>query len=359
MKKWLLLICFLINSYLFAVELRLKDKLAEAEPGSYIVTEQNKNFTLFHVHDRNNRYLIIEEVTIPASRFARNPMPWRIWFENGAPGHTSWIMSQVNVQTGRFEETFSFTHKGWVDLSDSNPFLTTLLNLRFQFIPENNRKRIGSSPGHNKPDYRPLWTPLLIVEGKRVPHIPFTAWRARWPSDGSELARKHIEIYIPYDVNDASIPAYPTYFPYWIEVDGKIGSAKMRIIDSGTGLHSPKQSLPLRRPELIGEGKIQNNGLAFYLKSPSYYQEFFLIAQESSDESSDFFAKPLPLPCETIHLDKDLVCLFVSYDVLNASLTSNENYIFSISPKENPGLFLEYRNPINLSQIINSAGVVT
>lgn len=253
MKKWLLILCFLGASAL-AAEIRLKDKLAEADPGSYIVTEQSKNFTLLHIHGRSDHSIVIEEVTIPAARYSRNPLPWRQWFEKGAPGHTSWTMSKINLDTGQFEETFSFTQRGWINLSDSDSFLTTLLNLPFCPVPEEQRRRVGNPPAHNKPDHRPLWNPFLTVEGQRV-CIPFTVWRARWPSDGTELSRKFIEIYLPCDVSDADIPDYPTYFPYWIEVDGRIGSARARIIDSGTEARSPKPALPLRSPKFISDGK--------------------------------------------------------------------------------------------------------
>lgn len=242
MMKAFLVFCFL-GSVVFSSELQLKNKLAEAEPGSYIVTEQNKNFTLIYVQDRLDQKIVIEEVTIPAPRYARHPVPWRHWFEGGAPGHTSWTMSQIDLATGRFEETFSFTHQGWVNLSGSTPFLTTLLNLTFYSVPDERKRRIGIPPGFNKPDLRPFWNPCLIVDGQRYTHIPFTVWRTKWPADGSDLARKMIEIYLPEVVDDPSIPHYPTYFPYWIEVEGAIGSARVRVIDSGTGARSPHSAM--------------------------------------------------------------------------------------------------------------------
>lgn len=245
MKKWLLIFCFLSTFVAYGSQIRLKDKLAEAEAGSYVVTEQNKNYTFVHVRDRSKHSIVIEEVTVPAARYARNPVPWQVWFESGAPGHTSWTMSQINLETGRFEQAFSFTRRRWINLTDSNPFLTTLLNINFKAIPEERRRRIGRPPGYNKPDRRPIWNPRLTVDGHHISQVPFSAWHARWPSDGSELSRKYIDIYLPYEINNPNVPDYPTYFPYWIEVSGKIGCAKVRIIDSGTGARSPKPTLCL------------------------------------------------------------------------------------------------------------------
>ncbi len=334
MKKWLLIFCFLSTP--LCAEIRLKDKLAEADPGSYVVTEQNKNFTLVHIYNLTEHSIVIEEVTIPAARYARSPLPWKQWFESGAPGHTSWTMSQINLETGQFEETFSFTHQGWINMKDSNPFLTTLLNLAFQPVPEEKRRRVGHSPGVGRPDCRPIWNPLLTVEGRRISQVPFSAWRAKWPSDGTELAKKRIEIYLPHDIDDPNLAEYPTYFPYWIEVDSCVGSAKVRIVDSGTGAHSPKPALPLRPPKLIGEGKIHDDGFALHLETPSYYQDFLVLAEETDG----FFGNTFPLRCEVTQLDEQSVSLFISRDQLDAFMTPGETYRFVISPKEDPSICL-------------------
>ena len=243
MRKFL---CFflLFCSVAWANDVRLKEKLTEAPAGSYLVLEQNKTFTFLHVHAIDAQRIIIEEVSIPASTFGRKRMNWKEWFEKGAPGHTCWIMSQVNLASGNFEETFSFTHKGWVDMADSNSFLTTLLNLHFKEVPNLERRRVGLPPGYHKVDRRPIWNPRLIFEGHVVPNALFCAYKARWPADGTELSRKHVEIYLPNPQENAS---FPLYFPYWLEVEGKIGSARVRVVDSGTGAKSPKGMFP-RRP---------------------------------------------------------------------------------------------------------------
>lgn len=246
MKHILCTLFFLVGAA-FASELQLKDKLAEARPGSYLVLEQNKTFTFLYIHERLENAIVIEEVSIPAASFARKPMNWKLWFESGAPGNTAWIMSRVNLNTGVLEETFSFTHQGWIDMSGSNPFLTTLLNLRFQELSPPERRKIGLPPGYNKVDRRPIWNPRLIVDGRALANVPFHAYKARWPSDGSDLSRKVIEIYLPVPPsNEPNAIYYPSYFPYWLEVEGRIGSAKVRVVDSGVDAHSPKSNFPQR-----------------------------------------------------------------------------------------------------------------
>ncbi|MEZ5315703.1 MAG: hypothetical protein R3E91_05820 [Chlamydiales bacterium] len=237
MRKWLLILYFLGGNFLSG-EIFLKNKLVEADIGSYIVTEQNKNFTLFYIREKFDRTILIEEVTIPARRDIYK-FNWKVWFENGAPGHTSWTISYVNLDNGQFEGIFSFNHNSWIQISDSNSFLTTLLNLPFNLIPEENRRRIGSSSSHNKSNYSSIWHPFLTIEGQRI-CIPFTAWHAYWPSDGTHLANKCIEIYLPEDIDTNTVPDYPTYFPYWIGIEGKVGSMRLRVVDSGKSAKSPK-----------------------------------------------------------------------------------------------------------------------
>lgn len=330
-KLFSILLFIFVPALFVAQEIHLKDVMASAEPGGYVVTEQNKTFTFLHIHEKTSDTLIIEEVTIPG---AKKPMSWRNWFESGAPGHTSWTMSQINLQTGRIEETFSFTHQGWLDLADSTSFLTTLLNLSFQSVPENQRRRIGLAPGYGKPDRRPIWNPRLIVEGQPVAHAQFSAWKARWPGDGSDLSRKKIEIYLPQLVSGNS-PSFPVYFPYWLEVEGKIGSAKVRIVDSGTNVSSPKGDLPLRPISLIKEGELQTEGLVFYLNAPSYYRDFLILAEETMG-----FGKTFSLSFETFFLDKKVVALRIPKSTLT-ELAYEETYRFLIAPKENPSLYVE------------------
>lgn len=344
-KSFFVLFFFLLFSCCIASEIRLKGKLKEAKPGSYIVIEQNKTFTFFHIYDRFDNRIVIEEATIPAASFAKYRTNWKSWFENGAPGHTAWIISQVNLDTGKFEESYSFTHKGWIDISDSNPFLTTLLNLRFQEMGTSERRRIGSPTHYNKMDSRPLWNPRLIVNGQMIPHVAFQAYKARWPSDGSELSRKIIEIYLPYtDENCESW--YPNYFPYWLEVDGRIGSAKIRVIDSGMEARSPRGCLPKRNPQLLGDLVCKDDNLIFHLKSPPYYQEFIIMAEDTHS----FFGGAFPIPY-TLLANGEELSLIVSKSEFKQRALPGKIYRFSISPKENPAIVLETKKTIHFDTL--------
>ena len=88
-----------------------------------------------------------------------------------------------------------------------------------------------------EPDLRKLWTPKVIFNGKTYTP-PFQVFRARWPKDTTELSDKIIELYIPKPEKQEP-PECLDYFPYWVEIVGKISKVKLRVIDSGQGLPSP------------------------------------------------------------------------------------------------------------------------
>ena len=339
MMKRCFLIIYFITLFAFADEMKLKERFLDARAGDYIVTEQNKNFIFLHIHSRKEKSLVIEEVVIPLFRYLQNPTSWRSWFEDGACGNTSWIISQLNLETGSFEETFSFTHNGWINLTETDSFLTTLLNLPFQNVADENRHRVGIPPGHNKPDLRPFWSPCLIVDGKRVFNVPFSAWRARWPSDGSELSRKYIELYIP-NVGQEEVD-FPTYFPFWIELEGKIGSFKIRVMDSGKGVNSIRPFLPLRPIELLKEGCLGEDGLTLCIKAPSYYKDFLVIAEGVED-----FGESYPLPCSVISIEGETIELFVKMEDLKKVLPPEKSYIFTIHSQESPHICVETHLPL-------------
>lgn len=223
----------------------LKENIVKANPGDFIVTAQGNNFTVLHIRDKGSNNLVVEEITAPASRIPKYRYSWRQWIEIGAPGHTAWIRYNLNTSQGTMQDMFSYTKNCWFKVQEADNFLTKLLNLSFNQIPDRERKQMGSRSRHaDVHDLKNLWQPKLIVNGQAIPDAKFTAWKTRWPNDGSELAGKMIEIYTPVD--DVR---YPSYFPYWLQISGMIGKAKVRIIDSGMNLKSPKADMDNRETQ--------------------------------------------------------------------------------------------------------------
>jgi hypothetical protein len=217
----------------------LRQNLQRASVGDFIVAAQNKNFILLHIYSKQQEQLIIEEITVPTARMPKECPSWKEWVVQGAPAHTSWVLYRIHCSTGEIQECFSVSRKGWIVLSQNEIFLPTLLNLPLTPIPDEERRKIGPVPDRGTPDWRKVWQPKMVVEGRVIPNVAFTGWKTRWPKDNSELSGKLIEIYLPAEEN-----SYATYFPYWLQVRGGFGKATIHIIDSGRGLISPAPSIP-------------------------------------------------------------------------------------------------------------------
>lgn len=206
----------------------LRENVEKSRPGDFIVTFQNKTYTLLRISDRSPSSVTMEEISIPAGKVPQNNFSWREWVRQWAPGHTSWVRYKVALPKGNIVESYSLSKQGWYSISLSDAFLPTLLNIRFTRVPASARKRIGTSTG-------PIWNPPMIVDGKQVPGVVFDVWRTLWPKDGSVLANKTIDAYLPQESD-----RYPSHFPYWLQVQGGlIGNTQIRIIDSGADLTSP------------------------------------------------------------------------------------------------------------------------
>lgn len=210
----------------------LRGNLTKARPGDYIVTSQSKNFTMLLIRDKDEQNITIDEITLPAVRKPKEKLfSWKTWIESGAPGNSCWLMYRISLPSGSVHNVFSFTKNEWVSIPEAQNFLSTLLALKLKLIPDSERKKVGPPPASDSLDRRSTWQPPMIVEGKTLKGVLFDAWRTRWPNDSSELAGKVIEVYVPKESDK-----YPAYFPYWLQINGIVGKAKVRIIDSGSGL---------------------------------------------------------------------------------------------------------------------------
>ncbi len=225
--------CFLLCGPLLLAEPEsqpiLQEILLEARIGSYAVLQQGQTYTFLYVKNiSSSEGIWLEEIHIPVSLFSRLSLSWRDWLLRGAPQHSGWNLLPISVQNLSCDRFYSFTQQAWIALPSNSNFLTTLLQLSFYEIPEPERKKIGPLPIRGKPDTRSLWAPVICWEGKKVQGVPFRAYVARWPQDQSDLAGRRIEIYLP----EANSP-YLTFFPYWMEVEGRLGQAKLRLVESG------------------------------------------------------------------------------------------------------------------------------
>lgn len=225
-----LIACF--ANYALSDEIVFKENLRLAKGGDYIVTAQNKMLTIFLIQEKDEHTVTIDEISAPTHSIGKYRHNWKGWIEQGAPYNSSWVRYTLDLQTGGMLDYFSFTKNSWFSPKENN-FLTTLLNLPMQRISNQERKKVGNST------YRQLWQPKMIFEGQTIPNICFSAWTAKWPNDGSELSGRTVELYTP-EINSG----YPSYFPYWLQVNRAVGNAKIRIIDSGINARSFYKKIP-------------------------------------------------------------------------------------------------------------------
>ena len=211
-----------------AEEMYLRDNLKLARVGDFIVTAQNKTYTVLLIDQMDANSIAIQEITVPINRINLNGFSWKNWIQQGAQDNTCWVRYVIDTQTGHMSEYYSFTKKGWYSVPESDNFISTLLNLKLRKVPLEERKRVGPTPPSAMTDKRPYWQPKLIFEGQEIKGIAFDEWRTFWPKDGSDLSGKIIDVFVPRQTG-----IYPTYFPYWLQVSGLVGKAKVRIVDSG------------------------------------------------------------------------------------------------------------------------------
>lgn len=222
---WLFVLC----AFLPLDAALLRDNLQQAHVGDFLVISYSKHYTLLHIYDKKPDHLLIEEIIVPVSRLPRH-LSWREWVRQGASCATAWTYYSLAMPSGQMQESFSRIQHRWIDPAQTQNLLTTLLNLSLQPLPEDKKRRVGFKI-LSGPDERPFWQPRMIVDGKVVPDVPFAAWFATWPQDGSELSGKNIEAYIPIE-NEK----YPSYFPYWIQIEGMAGKGTLHVVESGKGL---------------------------------------------------------------------------------------------------------------------------
>jgi len=230
MRPVFLLITIFYISFINAFS--LKDKLIKGNPGDYVVTEQVGTSSVLLIRTVTPTYMILEEIDTPATSKKPDGCSWKEWIADGAPGHIAWTTYLIDLQTEELKECYSRSPETlrpiWLPINDPYHFLPRLLSLPLNKTAHENLKRIGPSPSPGELDHRAIWSPSLVVEGKKIDKPSMTAWQTRWPHDDSLLSECAIELYF------SSLP-----FPVWIEVRSPHYKVSLRAIDSGHGMVSP------------------------------------------------------------------------------------------------------------------------
>ncbi len=220
----------------------LKEKFTQALPGDYIVTSQSKNCSILFIRSLSENSLTLEEISFPEKAYDLKEI--KKWVAKGAPGHTSWVAYEIDLQDNSLKNSYSFDQRGWLYTQDGEYFLAKLLALPLNRKPQGQRKRIGPPPLNGEADQRAVWNPPLIRDGKKISKPKFDVWSGKWPKDDTQLSGCEIEFYF--------IQSFA--LPYWIEIKSPHYTLKIRTVDSGEGLTSPFRLIP-QKPPLAKNGE--------------------------------------------------------------------------------------------------------
>jgi len=237
-KKKLILRYFLFLSFLFITSkgfssFTLKERFEKAEKGDFIVTLENKTYSILLIQDifnnkKGNKILSLSEISIPQNLVNLKTFSFREWVKKNCPRNISYNIYNIDFETNSILSCYSKTKNTFFNCSNQENFLTTLLSLPLKKISDENRKKIGPPPLDNSFDTRAIWNPPQIVNGKRQKNPGFIVYQTVWPKDGTDLSGKTVDLY--FDKNEY-LP-----FPYWIQISNGNIDVILKIIDSGKNL---------------------------------------------------------------------------------------------------------------------------
>ncbi len=326
--KTLLLILVLINSFLFA-NFSLKERVLKSTPGDYSLFLQGKTASLLLIRERSESILTIEEISAPIYQIKNVKLA--DWIQKGAPGHTSWITYEIDLEKNELLETFSHSRNAWLLTNEEDHFLARLLSLALKPVSYEERKKIGPAPADGESDHRALWTPPLTLEGKLQPKPETLVYSTIWPRDESPLADKKIELYFTSDEK------YP--LPFWIQLSSGMGSTFAKALDMGKNLSSPyPTTVPRRYPEFLTSVERDEEGYYIEVKCPKYFQEFELVAIDSNNQT-------ISIPFQVLKNSKEH--LELSLDI--KPLEKEVSYQIMLFPKKNQEYFAELKKSFTIS----------
>lgn len=307
---------------LLASPLTFKDRLGKAKNGDYFVIEANKMISLIAIRFSGAETILIEEIGVPAQNIASRAEPsfWKDWVKKRAPGHTSWAMIELELETGQVVECYSFSRGGWMEISPGESLFATLLQLPLHLVPQEHRRRIGPPPLHGEADLRQVWEPPLIFEGKKQEGAHFEVFETAWPDDGSELAGKTLLLY--FDAESR----FP--LPFWIQVESTAAMAQVRTLNAGHHFVSPHRTFPRRVPQFIGSPRRTKTGLSLHLKSPQYYRQFELYAVDITTGKREI----CPVLYSHVDRKKELLTIEVEEEELERVLKKDHRYNWLLVP---------------------------
>jgi hypothetical protein len=326
MKNWFFFTFFLFSA-LSSPALQFKDRLKNTNPGDYIVVQAGKTLTLLAIRDNNGKTLTFEEISAPLQDV--NPASWPEWVQTKAPGHTSWTMTEVDLNTGEILECYSFSRCSWTHVSPQESLLAGMLNLSMRHLPKDDLRKIGPPPLEGEPDRRKIWTPPFVYESKKITNTSFEAFAVTWPNDDSELSNKDAILYFDQEKK--------THLPFWIDIETTHLTISLKTIDSGKNLPAIYKTLPKRAPEFLGSAKKTKTGITLCIKSSKRYKDFDLFAIDITTAPKELS----PMEHTVLETKEELVIIEVPETELLQNLKPTHRYKWMLVPRGSNELYTQ------------------
>ncbi len=325
MKK-IVLFFLLLSTSVFAQTTLSQKIITKAKEGNFFISQQRKMASLLLFKEKGEKVLILEEISFPID-LVKEIQNYHDWVEKKAPGHTSWIIYAIDLKSHELLEAYSFSRDSYLHFHEEEHLLSTLLGLSLTTIPDEQRKKIGPEPSSGNADYRKLWTPPMVIEGKKAKGN-FSAFYTQWPKDSSPLSNKRLELY--FEENQP--------LPLWIQVYSSHGSVFSKIIDTGKGLQTP-YSLPKKLPQFLDKSPSIQNDLQIRVSLPKYFQDFDLLAVDDAQKST-------PLTYTIEKLRNETFLLYID----KTGLEKNKNYSLFLFPNLDAESFAQSKKTFTLTE---------
>ncbi len=295
-------------------------QLSKAKAGDYIVASQPGNYSILIVQARDKDKIVLEEIDVPDYAVDGKKIDWKTWVLSKAPGHSSWVMLEIDLTEAKLSRAYSWTKRSFLHISPDEQLLLQLLSLPTQRLSVEDRRKIGPPPLAGEVDRRPIWQPPVSLEGSSRKD-PTSVYRAEWPHDKSLLAGSKIDLFFTDTLSD-----FP--FPIWIEIYGGHFKTRLAVVDAGRNLFSPAPKLPHRPPEIVKMPKKEGDKFVVVVRCPESFEKLELYALEASG--------PLRPGVRLLHtmerIDAETVRLIIPATLVDDRLESGHRYRLALMP---------------------------
>ncbi len=318
MKHPLLPLFFILFLHLSCFGLTLKEKLLKAKPGTYVVTKQNKIYTLITIQSIDSNELILEEISIPSHLVFFDD--WKKWVETGAKNCSSWILYMFDLKENTISECYSLSRKTHLSTDQINAFFTPLISLELEELSKEKRLKTAPTQRPGEVHCNALWGPPMIWEGKKVKNPLYQVFTGKWPQGQGNLGGKKVILYFDRVKKD-----FP--FPYWIQAKEKSIKFKIHAIDAGKNLFSKEKNIPRRPPQFIGSIEKKAKTFQFRLKAPLYCRQLKLYAMDVT-QKGNYQTHFIPTQMHRAH---ENIILEADQKTLEEILNHGHHYLWFVS----------------------------